>query len=109
MLKLIITSFSDKEAALIVIRSLIQEQLIACGTLLPQAYSIYHWEGKIEETQEAIVFLKTTVTCLEKCTQRLKELHPYEVPEIIVLDPCAIEPSYLKWVEEVTDKNLRHR
>jgi periplasmic divalent cation tolerance protein len=99
--RLLITSFSHEETALSVIRSLVEEQLIACGTLLPKAYSIYSWQGKLEEASEVMVVLKTSANLLNQCMKRLKELHPYDVPEIVAIEPIALGEAYGAWVEEV--------
>lgn len=99
---LFITTLADEETASVVIRQLIEERLIACGTMIPKAKSIYSWQGKIEESNETIVFLKTTQALQSVCMQRLKGLHPYEVPEILAIVPNATTESYAAWIENFT-------
>ena len=98
-LRILITTFADKKAATSVVRTLVKEKLIACGTLFPEAHSIYHWQGAIEETSEVVVWMKTSQALLEACQQRLTELHPYDVPEVIVLEPSSVNLAYQVWAE----------
>ncbi len=100
-LVVIVTSFADEKIAASVVRTLVEERLAACGTIVPKAHSIYVWEGKIEEATEAVVFFKTSQVLAERSKLRLVELHPYDVPEIFSLEPSAVAPSYLGWLGEV--------
>ena len=100
-LHLLFTSFANKEEALLTLRTLLKERLIACGTLLPSAYSLYVWKDQLEETAEVVVFLKTSTPLLNQCMERLKELHPYEVPEIIALEAAALDSDYGNWLKQV--------
>ena len=102
MIRLVLTTFASPEDAENVIRVLVEERLVACGTLLPGARSIYRWKDKIEDAVETVVFLKTTTERLPDLTRRLKELHPYETPEMITLDPEAVSGEYAAWVKECT-------
>ena len=98
---LLLTSFSDETQAIAVVRSLVKEQCVACGTILPKATSIYCWQKKLKEVEEVMVLLKTSHHCVEKCLQRLKELHPYSVPEIMAFEPMSVDSEYAQWVKEV--------
>ena len=100
-LRLILTTFGDEVAARAVVRQLLEEGLIACGTLVPGACSLYWWKGKIVESGEIVALLKTAATITSRCLDRLAELHPYEVPEIILIDPSAVSAPYSAWVNEV--------
>lgn len=104
-LKIIITTFTDEGMAVPIVRKLLEEQVIACGTLLPGATSLYSWQGGIEEAPEVMVVLKMDQETVGRCMIRLRELHPYEVPEIIVLSPAAVSRDYSKWVRDA----LRNR
>jgi periplasmic divalent cation tolerance protein len=99
-LRLILTTFADEASAEKVMRQLLEEQLIACGTLLPGARSFYRWKGTIEESQEVVALLKTDEMTSLRCRERLAELHPYEVPEIVQVDPEAVAEPYAAWVRE---------
>lgn len=97
-IRLLLTTFADEAAAATVVRSLLDEHLIACGTLIPGARSIYRWKGAVEESSEVQVILKTSSEEASRCMVRLAELHPYEVPEIIEVEPGAISGPYADWI-----------
>jgi periplasmic divalent cation tolerance protein len=80
------------------VRTLVDEQIIACGTILSGARSIYRWKDAIEDTEESVVLLKTSVERFPALEERLRAIHPYETPEIIALDPTAVSKDYADWV-----------
>jgi periplasmic divalent cation tolerance protein len=96
----ILTIFSEEKSATATVRQLLEEQLIACGTMLPGARSLYRWKGVIEAASEIVVLLKTNQETALRCMERLAQLHPYETPEIILIHPEAVSPSYEAWVRE---------
>ncbi len=79
-------------------RHLVEEGLAACATLLPGAVSIYRWEGAIERQEECQLILKATAARVPELLERAVELHPYDVPELLVLPVVAGLPGYLDWV-----------
>ncbi len=91
-----------KEKAEIMGRTLVDERLAACANLIPAVHSIYQWQGSVEEAEETLILLKTTDEAVPSLTERIKALHPYEVPEIVSLDIRSDEGNfdYLKWVRE---------
>ena len=99
-IRLILTTFADEESASAVLRTLLEERLIACGTLVPGVRSIYRWKGVIEESSEVQVVLKTSGEEASRCMARLEQLHPYEVPEIMELEPNAVSVPYVQWIRE---------
>jgi periplasmic divalent cation tolerance protein len=99
--RLVITTCPPKSARDIV-RSLVDDGLVACGNVVPGITSIYRWKGTVEEDAETLVFLKTTADRVEALTARLGERHPYDVPEMLVLDVDGGSKPYLDWVREVT-------
>jgi periplasmic divalent cation tolerance protein len=99
-IRILVTTFSKEEQATEVVRTLVREQLVACGTLLRGARSIYVWQGNLEDTEEIVVIFKTTATAAPAAAARLKELHPYEVPEILVLSAESTNAAYALWVAE---------
>jgi periplasmic divalent cation tolerance protein len=99
-IRLILTTFSDENAAFAVVRSLLDERLIACGTLIPGVRSLYRWKGAIEESSEVQVLLKTSCDRAALCMARLEQLHPYEVPEIMELEPKAVSGPYAEWIRD---------
>jgi len=99
-MRLILTTFASSDDAARVIRQLVEERVIACGTILPGARSIYAWKGEIEDASEVVVFLKTSLDGLQKAQERLLALHPYETAECVVLAPDQVAPKYRDWVLE---------
>lgn len=82
--------------------TLVEQGLAACVNILAPCRSIYRWQGKIEQASEVPLLIKTTATAYPALQERLRELHPYEVPEIIALPLVAGLPAYLDWVSEET-------
>lgn len=98
MIRLVLTTFANAEDAAKAVRILMDEQIIACGTILPGARSIYRWKGAIEDTAESVVLLKTSAERFPALEERLRAIHPYETPEIVALDPAAVSKAYTDWV-----------
>ena len=98
MIRLVLTTFANAEDAAKAVRMLVDEKIIACGTILPGARSIYRWKDAVEDTEEAVVLLKTSAEGFPGLVQRLREVHPYETPEIVALDPAAVSKDYAGWV-----------
>ncbi len=97
---LAISTFPDAEIAGTIAQQLVTAQLAACANVLPGARSIYRWRGKVENASETIVLFKTTRARFAELQNRLKELHPYDVPEIVALPVVDGLPAYLAWVNE---------
>ena len=97
-IRIILTTLPDAETAQRIGTQLVEERLAACVNLLPGVTSLYHWQGKMETASEVMALFKTTSDLWPSFELRLKELHPYDVPEIIVLKPEAVAESYAQWV-----------
>lgn len=95
-----ITAGSEAEAGKIA-KTLVEEKLVACVNMHP-VHSIYRWKGKVEEEAEVAMLVKTRAELVERVSKRVKELHSYEVPCILVLNIEKGNPEYLKWIEEST-------
>lgn len=74
--------------------------MAACANVVPLNESIYRWEGAVETAQETLVLFKTTVDCSAQAESRIKELHSYDVPEIIAVNIQSGLPAYLQWLKE---------
>ena len=94
----------DEGAALI--RALLDRRLIACGTMLPGARSIYRWEGRIADEPETVLLLKTRSAVLHALEAGFAELHPYKVPELLALAPTAGLEQYVAWIAAETSLTL---
>ena len=108
-LQIILTTFSSEADAEIVVRQSLEERLIACGTLITGARSLYHWKGAIEDATEVMVVFKTDQDSAARCMERLSALHPYEVPEIVALNSEAASAPYAAWIKDalrITDSTL---
>ena len=99
-IRLILSTFADEPSASLVIRSLLDEGLIACGSMIPGVTSIYRWKDKVEESAEVQVILKTSAEAVSRAMARLAELHPYEVPEIIEVELSSAGIPYASWIRE---------
>ncbi len=82
--------------------SLVAERLAACVNVLPEMQSIYWWKDKVEKDRERQVIIKTTAVKLEDLQARILELHPYEVPELLVLRVDGGDEAYLNWLGQAT-------
>jgi periplasmic divalent cation tolerance protein len=94
------STFPDVETARRIARELVAENFAACANVIPKIESIYRWQGKIEQGDETLVLFKTTAARFAAFEEKLKSLHPYDVPEVI---SCKIEAGlseYLRWVTE---------
>ncbi len=94
----VLTTLGDAEAARALVAALVQARLIACGTLLPGATSIYRWEGELTEESEVVVLLKTDVAKWESLCAAVRAQHPYEVPELLALPVTRGLDLYLSWL-----------
>jgi periplasmic divalent cation tolerance protein len=79
-------------------RTLVEERLAACASLLPGLHSLYRWQGAVEEAEETLLLLKTSAENTEALEARLHALHPYETPEFLVLDQISASAPYLNWL-----------
>ena len=98
----VFTTVASDEEAVTLTRSLLDRRLIACGTLFPGARSLYRWQGKIADEREVVVMLKTRSARLDTLREAFNELHPYKVPELLVLPVEAGLDKYLEWINGET-------
>ncbi len=96
-LRIVLCTFPDADVARQIGTSLVEKQLAACANLVPGVESIYRWQGKTESATEVLVIFKTTAAAYPAFAAALAEAHPYDVPEIIALEPAAVAGSYLDW------------
>ena len=82
---------------------LVEERLAACVNVLPAMTSVYRWAGAVETGSEHLVVIKTTKARVAALWERVRELHPYEVPEFVVLPIVDGNEAYLRWIGESTE------
>ena len=83
-------------------RTLVEERLAACVNLLPAMESVYRWEGQVEHDTERQVIIKTSRERIVPLWDRIRELHPYETPEFVVLSIQDGSDAYLRWIGDST-------
>ncbi len=83
-------------------QTLLQEKLVACANLTPNATSLYWWQGEIQEAQEVICIMKTTKANYAAMQKRIVALHPYEVPCIVAMPLTHGNPLFLQWIDTET-------
>jgi len=96
---LVFSTFANEGDAARVAQTLVEERLIACANILPGARSIYRWEGKVADTREAVMLMKTRKQDWTALLSRLHDLHPYDVPECIAVRIAAGAHRYMAWLD----------
>jgi len=79
-------------------RALLEKRVAACINILPRVSSLYWWENRVDVSEEALLLVKTRVDRFERLRRYVKELHPYDVPEIILLPIVTGYTEYLEWI-----------
>ena len=82
--------------------NLVESRLAACVNVIPQVSSIFRWQGKIEKENELLLVIKTTRDRMDELTSKIKELHSYDVPEILAVPVFAGSKDYIDWVQQET-------
>ncbi len=100
---MVLVTASSMEEAQRIARAIVSERLAACVNIVPGIKSIYRWKGNVEEGSEVLMIIKTRVDVFEKLRDKIKELHSYEVPEIIALQIVDGLSSYLEWIDRVIE------
>ena len=99
---LVLTSLPDREMALKLAQALVEKQLAACVSVLAECTSVYRWKGKLETAREVPVQIKIRSACYPEVEAAIREHHPYELPEILVVPVVRGLPGYLQWVAAET-------
>ena len=99
---LVFTNLPSQTAALELARGLVERRLAACVNVLNGCTSVYRWKDAIEQEQEVPVLIKTRAVRYEELEAAIRELHPYELPEIVAVPIVRGLPDYLDWVTEGT-------
>ncbi len=104
MYQLILSTSPNVEIAEQIAQALVTDKLAACVNILPEIKSIYTWQGKIASEQEVQLIIKTKVEMFTAVSDKITQLHPYDVPEIIALDITQGYQPYLHWIDESLTK-----
>jgi periplasmic divalent cation tolerance protein len=99
---LLVTAGSEKQAAAIA-RALLAERLAACVNIWP-ARSLLPWVGEVQDDREYLMLVKTRASLAARVERRVKELHSYEVPEVVAFSPLAGSQPYLRWILDSTGR-----
>ena len=98
----VLTTVASEEEGVTFVRALLERRLVACGTLLPAARSLYRWQDKTADEREVVIMLKTRSARIDALRAAFEELHPYSVPELLALPVEAGTEKYLQWINGET-------
>ena len=96
----VLVTAPDTEVARRIASRLVEERLAACGNVVPGVTSLFRWEGAVRDEPEVLLVLKTSAGSLERLEARVRELHPYDVPEVLALPAVGGSEAYLDWVRD---------
>jgi periplasmic divalent cation tolerance protein len=102
----VLTTVANDSEGVSLVRELLDRRLIACGTLLPGARSLYRWQGKVADEREVVLLLKTRSARLEALQEAFRELHPYKVPELLAFAVDTGLDKYIEWINGETSLSL---
>lgn len=83
-------------------KALIQDNLVACVNIIDKIESVFSWDGELCEEKEALMMIKTKKALFDKINALIKDLHSYNVPEVIALPIIEADETYLKWIAHET-------
>jgi periplasmic divalent cation tolerance protein len=100
--RIVFCTCADSETASRLARALVDERLAACVNAIPGVASTYRWNDAIHTDNEVLLLIKTTADRLDAMQARLLELHAYEIPEVLAVEPTAGSAPYLAWLDRET-------
>lgn len=100
--QVVFTSCPNQQCASEIAGQLVAQKLAACVTMLPQALSVYEWEGKVVTDNEVLLLIKTTTANTEALFSAIKSSHPYVTPELIGVSISQGSDDYLQWLDQIT-------
>lgn len=100
---IVLTTLPPGHDAAAFARALVEERLAACVNIQAEMESVYRWQGRIEQDRERQVVIKTRAARIDALLGRVEELHPYDVPELLVIPVLAGSERYLSWVSVATE------
>lgn len=102
MVAIVYSTIDDIKIARRIAHKLVEEQIVACVNIIPNAESVYKWKGKVEMEKECIIIAKTVNKNVKKTITKIKSLHTYELPDIIVLPIIGGFKDYLDYINNET-------
>lgn len=102
MMAVIYSTIDKIQSARRIASILVDEKLVACVNIIPKIESIYRWKGKIENEEEVVLIAKTVDNNVKKTIKRIKQLHKYELPDVIVLPIIGGLKDYLDYIANET-------
>jgi len=102
MVAIVYTTINKIQDGRRIARTLVEEKLVSCVNIIPKIESVYRWKGKIENDEEVILIAKTVDKNVKKTIQRIKALHPYELPDIVVIPIIGGLKEYLDYITNET-------
>jgi periplasmic divalent cation tolerance protein len=102
----VLTTLATNDEAVSLVKALLEKRLIACGTILPGARSLYRWENQMADEQEVVVMLKTRSACIDALQKAFSALHPYKVPELLAIPVTGGLDRYLGWINAETSLTI---
>lgn len=101
----VVTTVGTEEQAYLIAREIVARRQAACVNILPGVRSIYRWKGKICKDGELLLIVKTMASELDAVAATIRELHSYELPEILCFEAASGEPSFIEWIVSSVDKD----
>ena len=98
----VLTTASSGEQAETLARALVDRRLAACVSVVPGVRSFYRWKGEVHADDEHLLVIKAAASAFEALRTAIRELHPYDTPEIVLLRIDAGDPDYLAWLTRET-------
>jgi len=98
----LITTFPEREQAVAVAREVVGAGLAACVQVIDPVTSVYRWEGSLQEERESLCLMKVPADGLARLADRVRELHPYDTPELTALESSFVDERYLAWAVDAT-------
>ena len=99
----IFVACKDKQEAQSISTKLLEEHLVACVNIIDSVSSLFHWKGKIEQADEVLLSIKTTRDLFDAVRHAVKQIHSYEVPEVIAIPIVEGDVDYLDWIKRETN------
>lgn len=98
--RVVLSSVGSAEQAAAIARAIIDRELAACCNILPGVRSIYRWKNELRDEAEVLMIFKTTEAAIPALSEAIRELHPYDVPEFVVLPVDVTSSDYGNWIAE---------